>query len=91
MDHERLERFEYFGGIDGMDSLSLLLVMVDQSRCHFVRADRLRCSFMSDRGSGVGFREVFYCRCSHASWLVLLVIYKRRSSSKSGTLKHLKK
>ena len=53
MDHERLERLEYFGGMDGKDSLSLLLVMVDQFCCHFMRADHLRCSFMSDRESGV--------------------------------------
>ena len=44
MDHERLERFAYFGGINCKYSLSLLLVEVDQSCCHFVRADRLRCS-----------------------------------------------
>ena len=59
MDHERLERFEYFRGIDGKDSLSLLLVIVDQSCCHFVHADRLRCSFMSDRGSEVMVSERF--------------------------------
>ena len=53
MDHERLERFEYFGGIDGKDSLSLLLVIVDQSCCHFVSTDRLRCILISDGGSGM--------------------------------------
>ena len=38
---------------DGKDSLSLLLVVVDQYCCHFLRADRLRCSLISDRVSGV--------------------------------------